>query len=230
MNNKNGLTTDSRKKPKINKYVEDGYTVSEIFFPDSNTYMVTKEKGNKVFYYYQSSSVCTRGVYDKAEFEKRMADFNQQMDEWNTKCDEWNKEMSECFKRSFGAGFTNFPDFPDFPDFPQYSNPFSGVSQTVITSSGFDDNFDNLFDSALLEDSTKKKNHSSTSRTTRQKKSYQNGKQVHYSKETSSSGSCLGCLIWTILILCLFCIILYGMGVIGGNIIHFITDFFKSLF
>lgn len=209
MNKKNGLTTDFRQKPKINEYFENGYKVTEMYFPNSNTYMMTKEKGNYVFYYYRTSTYCTKGMYNKAEFDKRMRDFNWQMDEynaqfeqkmsdWETKCNEWNKKVDEQLKSSFGSGYTSFsefsefPDFPDFPEFPSYSTPFYSMSQT----SNFSDDF-----GGTSKDNT-----------------------------SSSGGSCLGCILWSIFILCIVCIILYGMGVLGANIIHFIVDFFKSLF
>lgn len=248
MNEKNGLKVEARQKPKINEYLEDGYKVTEMFFPDSNTYMITKEKGNNVFYYYRTSTSCTKGMYNKAEFDQRMREFDRQMDEWNakwkqsvsdweTQCSEWNKKLDERLKSSFGSGATNFssfpdfPDFPDIPDFPQHSSPFSTVSQTTT----FAEDFGDLFDGLLLEDSTRSSSNSSTrrgaSRTTKQHSSYRNGRRVQYTKTSSSSGcGCLGCLLWTILFLCIICVILYGMGVIGANIISFIADFFKSLF
>lgn len=248
MNEKNGLTTASRRKPTIKEYYEDGYKVTEMFFPDSNTYMVSKEKGNNVFYYYRTSTSCTKGMYNKAEFDKRMRDFNRQMNEWNaqweqrmsdweTKCAEWDKKVDEHLKSSFGSGFVSFPDFPDFPELPElptYSNPLSGgVSQTTT----FADDFGDLFDGLLLEDndhSTTSNNRSSTrrgtSRTTQQRSYYRNDKPSHYNNTSSCTGSCLGCLFWTILFLCIICVILYGMGVIGANIINFIVDLFKSLF
>lgn len=243
MNEKNGLTTDARRKPKINEYFEDGYKVTEMFFPHSNTYMVTKEKGNNVFYYYRTSTSCTKGMYNKAEFDKRMRDFNRQMDEWNalldqkmsdweTKCDEWSKKVDERLKSSFGSGYTSFPDFPEFPEFPAYSTPFSGVSQTTT----FSDDFGRMFDELLLEDGNRSStsyntsgNRHGTSRTTQQRSYYRSGKSTH-SNTSSSNGSCLGCLLWSIFFLCIVCVILYGMGVLGANIIHFIVDLFKSLF
>ncbi len=247
MSKKNGLATTARRRPQIKEYMEDGYKVVETIFPDSNTYMITKEKGDNVFYYYRTPSTCTKGMYNKAEFEKRMNDFNRQMDDWQSEykrrldnwdvqCEEWNKKLDERLKSSFGTGSMSFPDFPDFPEipsFPQYSDPFPGVSQTVIHSNRDDTDFGKLFgemfDDILLDDTTPNNTHRDFSRTT-QRSHYNNRSTEHYVKTSSSTGSCLGCLIWTILILGVFCIILYAMGIVGGNIIHFIANLFKSLF
>lgn len=55
---------------------------------------------------------------------------------------------------------------------------------------------------------------------------------AYYSNQSShkKDGSCLGCFLWTVFLLGIFCVILYAMGCIGGNILHFIIDCFKSLF
>ena len=53
-------------------------------------------------------------------------------------------------------------------------------------------------------------------------------------KTTSSSssdwGCCLGCLISFIIITVAFCVVLYAMGWLGGEVISFLRDFFGSLF
>ena len=53
-------------------------------------------------------------------------------------------------------------------------------------------------------------------------------------KSTSGSGSdwgcCLGCLISFIIITVAFCVVLYAMGWLGGEVISFLRDFFGSLF
>ena len=234
---KNGLSRDYRRKPDFKEYVEDGYNVTEMFLPDSNFYMITKEKGDKVFYYYHSPSYSSNGVYSKADYEK----FNQQMDAWNaelnrrisdweTECTEWEKRLNKYLSNSPGNyrdGVSLFPEFPDFPDAPNLPR-LPRATQSASENIDFAKDFEGIFDEFLKDSDTGYQHTSSTtrgsSRSTSSKEYYK--KQTH----SSSSSSCLGCLVWTILLLCLTCVILYGMGVLGGNIIRFFADLFKSIF
>ena len=206
MDKNNALTKpNSHRQPQINEYWENGYKVTEMIFPDSNTYMVTKEKENTVFYYYRTDNTSMKGQYDKSEYEKRRQAFDKQMEEWYAKCRDWDKEIDERLNTYFGKGSSlTFPDLPDFPEFPEFSDTL--------------DFFSTSFEGVNTQSSTYKQSKSSSN--------------ISHKKQSSKSGNigCFGCLVWTILILCLICIILYGMGVIGANLINIITNFFKSLF
>lgn len=233
MNQKENPT---RKQPNIVEYTEDGYKVTEVTFYDPYTYMVTKEKNGKVEYYYRTKTGVTKGVYDKAEFDRQMANFNCQMNEWNEKwnksLEEWDKEVDKRLKNSFGS----IPTIPQFPKAPKLPSPPALPDTTKGTelSSDFFEflDFDDLFDDDLFDSKSKTQNSSTrqTGKTLYHSSYYNNKPQRVYYKKKTSSGSCLGCFIWSILFLCIACIILYGMGVIGGNIINFIVDLFKSLF
>lgn len=193
MNEKNGLTPNSRQKSYLKEYFEDGYKVSEMFFSDSDTFIRIKEKGDEVFYCQRTPTSCIEGKYNKAEFERRMSDFDRQMDEFNRRLDD------------------------------QLNNWETSISEDL----------DDLFDGLSFESSTRHTDSNArhnTRKTTQPKNSQKNNRYVYYTEGSSSKGSCLGCLFWTILFLCIVCVILYGMGVIGANIIQFIVDFFKSLF
>ena len=195
--------TSSRGSARVNRYVEDGYNVTEYIFSD-NTYMITKEKENHVFYYIKGKDYVTRGMYDKREFDRRMEDFNKSMDEWSNQSDEWSKKISENLNKAFGTINTTIPPFPDFPEFE--SPILIGESETVYS--------DSFFDIDDLSSSTDTNIHSP----------HNGRKSKNY--HTSGNTGCLGCFFGTLLFLCIICIILYGMGVIGGNIVQF----FKSLF
>lgn len=231
MKQQDNPNTTSRQRPKIVEYEEDGFKVTEMTFPDSNTYMMTKEKDGTVYYYYRSTTGVTKGAYNKAEFERRMADFNRQMDEWNAQWNNslknWNQELDKRLSHSFGYTIPTMPDFPDIPTLP-VAPKIPGTSETILESDFTD--FDDLFDSELGYRSSR---HRQTGGKPYNSSFYSSEEptRVYYSQKSSSGSSgCLGCLVWTVLILCIVCIILYGMGVIGGNIINFIGDLFKSLF
>lgn len=200
-------TTNNRSKTEIKKYVEDGYNVTEITFSDG-TYMITKERGNEVFYCMNGNGYITRGKYDKREFDRRMEAFDESMKEWSKQCDEWGKKLTENVDKAFSD--ITIPPFPDFP------NVFE--SENFISKSIFPDSLFEFEDSSNYTDTNVH--------------AHRNVRKSQQNQSYSSSGGtgCLGCLFWSLVILCIICIVFYGMGVIGGNIIHFIGEFFKSLF
>lgn len=52
---------------------------------------------------------------------------------------------------------------------------------------------------------------------------------VHNNRDNEKSG-CLGCFLWAILSFVIFCLILYGMGALGGAIWDFFSELFNSIF
>lgn len=221
----------TRKRPNIVEYMEDGYKVTEVTYSDPYAYMVTKEKNGKVEYYYRTKTGVTKGVYDKAEFDKKMADFDRQMDEWNEKwnksLEEWGDEVDKRFKNSFGT----IPTIPQIPKMPKLPSPpaLSDTTEAELTSDFFEPlDFDDLFDDDLFDSKTTRNSSTQQTEKSPYHSSYYSNKprRVYYEKKTSGGG-CLGCLVWSILLLCIVCIILYGMGVIGGNIINFILNLFR---
>ena len=132
-------------------------------------------------------------------------DFEKEMARINLQLDQFSRKMNTALNewdKEIQKYFNNFSS----------TNPSSlPTSPTLDSEFDFGNEFSNLF--------TQKTSSSFPLSTTSSNQSL-----------PQKDGSCIGCFLWTVFLLGIFCVILYAMGCIGGNIIHFIIDCFKSLF